>query len=253
MGRYADLLQEGVQPQNWQEALAQGSLASYLWNNGVSPAIKAVYGDPVGTAKAVGSGMLEQISPEHMQSVVNSAQGIGTMDGERDMMPALMDALNIGAIGGPVGAATAPRGSVGMSGAKNPDMRRLLNGEVSRVELPVMTGDQLSIIEKVTPPGTAEMFHGKPVYAEDYLVSSLRKERPKHADRLLLRLPEMLSDGLIQGNPTLSSANRPAFLLEGPKAGYWDTAILDANYPDAIRPVTLMPSPERTMKKGKRP
>jgi len=120
MGRYADLLQEGVQPQNWQEALAQGSLASYLWNNGVSPAIKAVYGDPVGTAKAVGSGMLEQISPEHMQSVVNSAQGIGTMDGERDMKPAFMDALNIGAVGGPVGAATAPRGSIAMGGGRLP-------------------------------------------------------------------------------------------------------------------------------------
>lgn len=93
MGRYAELLQDGIQTQNWQEALAQGSLASYLLNNGISPAIKAVYGEPVGTAKAVGSGIMEQIRPEHMQSVVNSAQGIGTMDGERDMRPAVMDAV----------------------------------------------------------------------------------------------------------------------------------------------------------------
>jgi hypothetical protein len=104
----ADDAGSGTQaPQTWQEAAGQGHLASYAWDNAIKPGLTALYTDPVGTAKAMGSAVLDSISTDHMRDSWLKSQGVGTVDGERDMMPTLMDTLNVAGAGGGVGAARA--------------------------------------------------------------------------------------------------------------------------------------------------
>lgn len=113
MGAWADWLAQGTDGvQSWRDAADKGVLARYLIGNAVMPAAKAVYDDPTGVAKQLASGVVEQFSPEHRAEVVAAAQN-------GDGLPAFMDALNIGAVGAPVGMATAPKGAIGMFAGKN--------------------------------------------------------------------------------------------------------------------------------------
>jgi hypothetical protein len=98
---------ESPAPRTWQEAAMQGHLGSYAWKNAIKPGLTALYTDPLGTAEAIGSAFVESISAEHMYESCLRAQGIGTPDGERDMMPTFLDTLNIAGAAGATGIARA--------------------------------------------------------------------------------------------------------------------------------------------------
>jgi hypothetical protein len=202
-----------------------------------------------------------------MESASPAGDMVGMKESSRDTWGAIRDRNLAGTLanGGMTAAAVPMMFLPGTTksvrdAAASPEildqLARLLRGEIKQAPIGELSPAKLAELSKVVPADAAAAFAAADprISAKEELVSSLRDLRKEHADRLIMRLPELLGEGLVRPNYQINRLDRPLFTLESPippsKPGSWDVMILDASgQPGTVQIPTVMTAPERTLKK----